>query len=415
MSDATATATPLTLQPSSVQGKFAQLKETANKTFAERDDVIHLMITAVLARQNFFMLGVPGVAKSAVVRYLLEALFDAEGFEILMSRFTNPEQVFGPLNLKALKEEGKQNTITTGFLPKAHIGFLDEIWKASNAILNNLLTIVNERLFFNGADKEECPLISTFSASNELPQSSELGALYDRFLLKSVVREISNPGTLSGLMGGGSHTPPVKISLKEIEAAHAEIAQITTPKDVLNAVSELVFKLRSEGIQISDRAVIQSAADKNPMTGKPFLSLIKTQAWLEGRSAVTVRDLSVLKHVFWKDPKDQRIVNKYVNQIANPYDQKALEMDETIDQIIADMEKEKKSGKGEITAVSQALSKLKKTGVETARLLSGHTDDPQFSKLKNVHVRIEGLVKSIVAQSMAVASPTDFQNKAPKI
>jgi MoxR-like ATPase len=407
--------TNLKLQPATVQDKFLKLKEAANNTFSERDEVIHLMLTALLSRQNFFMLGVPGVAKSAIVRYMLDAVSDAKGFQILMSRFTTPEQVFGPLNLKKLKEEGKQHTITDGMLPQAHIAFKDEIWKSSNAILNSLLTITNERLFFNGATVEKCPLLSCFAASNELPQSSELGALYDRFLLKSVVRAISNPSTLSNLLGGGSYVAPPQITLADIERAHQEVASIGIPADVLQAVAELVFKLRREGIEISDRAIIQSAADKDPMTGKPYLSLIKTQAWLEGRTVCTVRDLAILKHVLWKDPKDQKVVWKHVNQIANPFDQKAFEIGETVDQIIDDLSKETAGGKKHIEAVSQAISKLKKVGVEAARIIGGNQADPQFVKLVEQHERITKLVQEVVKKSMEVAKPSDFQQKAPAI
>lgn len=393
--------------------KFAALRDAASKTFAERDEVVHLLVTALLSKQNLSMLGVPGVAKSAIVRYLKDAITGISGFEILMSRFTTPEQVFGPLDLKTLKEQGRQHTITAGMLPESQIAFLDEIWKSSNAILNSLLTAINERLFFDGAQIKKIPLVSVFAASNELPQSAELGALYDRFLLKAVVRPVSNAGTLSGLLSGGNFVAPPQITLAELEAAHGEIETIGVPADVIESAAELVFKLRKEGIEISDRAVIQACSDRNPLTGKPVLSLIKTQAWLEGRTVCEISDLAILKYVFWKDPKDQRTVSKLVNQIANPFDQKAFELDETVSKIVNDYEAAKAANAGDVKSASEAVQKLKKTGLEVVNVIGTSKDDPKFAKLVAVHDRIVAQVKAIVSESMSVPSPKNFQRNVP--
>lgn len=309
---------PVQEQKMNLQQKFKLLAESAKQSFAERDEVVDVSVAAMLCRNNVFMLGVPGVAKSAIINYLLSSLTDAKGFSILLGAFSTPEQVFGPLDLKQL-EQGRTKTVTRGMLPEADIAFVDEIWKASNAILNSLLTILNERKFYDGDSVSQCPLLTCFSASNELPQSTELGALYDRFAFRVVVSRIASASNLTKLLVKQQFVAPPKITIAELREAQEQIRNVTVPEAVAFKGVEIVMALRNEGIQISDRNVVRSIADIDPLTGNKALSIIKVAAWLDGRNTCEVTDLTILRHVFWNDPAEAAKVATTINKLVDPF------------------------------------------------------------------------------------------------
>ena len=156
--------------------------DTLQRTFIGKDEIIRLMCIAVVAGEHCVLLGPPGTAKSALIR-TLSKLIQANYFEYLLTRFTEPNELFGPVDIAAFRE-GHYRRNTAGMLPEAEIVFLDEIFKSNSAILNALLTLLNERKFVSGSDTIECPLISVFGASNEVPTDETLGAIFDRFLLR---------------------------------------------------------------------------------------------------------------------------------------------------------------------------------------------------------------------------------------
>ena len=163
--------------------QFRDAVARISDNLVEREEESRLVVLGCAAGEHVLFLGAPGTAKSALGRRLANicgGLF----FQRLLTRFTTPEELFGPLSLRAL-ENDEYKRRTDGFLPKATVAFLDEIFKANSAILNTLLTILNERTFDNGAgNREECPIRCVIAASNELPESDELDALFDRFLLR---------------------------------------------------------------------------------------------------------------------------------------------------------------------------------------------------------------------------------------
>ena len=159
-----------------------EVVEPLKRRFVGRDEVVDLIALAVTAGEHLFLHGPPGTAKSALIRQFATAV-RASYFEYLLTRFSEPNEVFGPIDLVRLRE-GTVATVTTGMLPEGEFIFLDELFNANSAILNNLLTVLNERIYRRGAEIHRLPLLSLFAASNHLPEDEALRALFDRFLLR---------------------------------------------------------------------------------------------------------------------------------------------------------------------------------------------------------------------------------------
>src|SRR6476661_3082270 len=163
------------------------------KRFVGRDEVIDLIALAVVAGEHLFLHGPPGTAKSALIRHFAQAV-EGRYFEYMLTRFSEPNEIFGPVDIAKLRE-GTVVTVTTGMLPEAEFVFLDELFNANSAILNNLLTVLNERVYRRGAATHRLPLLSLFSASNHLPDDETLRALFDRFLLRCSVDNLPRQAT----------------------------------------------------------------------------------------------------------------------------------------------------------------------------------------------------------------------------
>src|SRR6266699_708949 len=172
------------------------------RRFVGRDEVIDLIALAVVAGEHLFLHGPPGTAKSAVIRRFAAAV-RGRYFEYLLTRFSEPNEVFGPIDLVRLRE-GTVATVTTGMLPEAEFVFLDELFNANSAILNNLLSVLNERVYRRGAEVHHLPVLSLFSASNHLPEDDALRALFDRFLIRCHVDNLPREATPRLLVAGWS-------------------------------------------------------------------------------------------------------------------------------------------------------------------------------------------------------------------
>ena len=194
-------------------------------------------------------------------------------FERLLTRFSVPEELFGPLSMRGLENDLYVRQ-TEGYLPTATVAFVDEVFKANSAILNSLLTILNERLFDNGAERVKVPLLCLVGASNELPESEELDALYDRFLLRSSVEQVS-AGSLSGLLSmraaefacdakvGGAKDDPAceSLSVADFEGVKAEAeARVDVPRGVVDLIVDLRAYLQDScepPVYVSDRRLVK--------------------------------------------------------------------------------------------------------------------------------------------------------------
>src|SRR5246500_5006972 len=208
---------------------IAPLKER----FVGRDEVVDLIALALVAGEHLFLYGPPGTAKSALIRQFASAV-RGPYFEYMLTRFTEPNEVFGPIDLVKLRE-GSVATVTTGMLPEAEFVFLDELFNANSAILNNLLTVLNERVYRRGAETHRLPLLSLFSASNHLPEDDALRALFDRFLLRCHVENLS-PEAMPALLRAGWR-------LEQAEPIESSVSSAG-----LRALTRAVYRVELAGI-----------------------------------------------------------------------------------------------------------------------------------------------------------------------
>src|SRR5215475_14364247 len=249
--------------------KLQTIERELTASLIERDEVIRASLVALLARQHLVVLGPSGTAKSALVTNLAERIGPQNGaglrsFAYLMTRFTTPEELFGPVSVSGLKRD-EYRRITAGKLVEAELVFLDEIFKAGSAILNALLKIANERNFHNGDQEMQVPLISLFGASNEMPQGHELEALWDRFLLRFRVGYVTDNGFAKFIRAasaklGANHnghnangSQPSAFLQSELAALQQNAAQVAIPNAVIDLIEQLRRDLVGKGIIISDR------------------------------------------------------------------------------------------------------------------------------------------------------------------
>lgn len=283
---------------SSLQTKVRLMAAQINQNFPERSEVVDGMITAVIARENCFLLGPPGTAKSAICRAICSAISDPKDFFTwLMNKTTTPEEIFGPFSFKAL-EQGKYERVSDFKLPKARIAFLDEIFKGNSAILNILLPIINERTFFDGNSPKQIPLQVLFGASNELPQSDELAALYDRFALRYVVDRMNSSHSMMQVWLNPPKTIQRLLSDEELAQVQEEASLLPIPKTVFDKLIDLRRLVHEADIFVSDRKWVQ--------IGK----ILRAFAYLQGHEEVYVSDFSILADVLWQDPEQRPQINK---------------------------------------------------------------------------------------------------------
>jgi MoxR-like ATPase len=302
----TAPATVRLMDPiaATARQKLHDIETELNATFAEREREIRGLMIALVAREHVLLLGPAGTGKSALAQTVCKAIQGGEYFERLLTRFSVPEEVFGAVSLSGMKED-KFRRVTTAKLPEAHVGFLDEIFKANSAILNSLLTILNERAFDNDGARTPTPLETLVGASNELPEGPELAALFDRFLLRFWTGYTRTQDSFERLLIGDEPTITTTLDLTELAAAQVEAAQVVIP----TATVEELFKLRAElngaGCAVSDRRWRKAA------------KILRATAWLEGAAEVTPDVFPILAHVLWDLPDQQSVISQKVARYAS--------------------------------------------------------------------------------------------------
>lgn len=376
-----------------------QIRTELRQTFLERDEEIDSLLLALLSGQHCLLLGPPGTAKSALVKDLCQRI-GGDYFQWLLTRFTTPEELFGPVSLKAL-EQDQYKRVTSGKLPEANIAFLDEIWKASSSILNTLLTIINEREFHNNGSAQKVPLVSLFGASNELPESEELNALYDRFLIKHVSKYLADDASFRAMIQPVNQGQRTATTIQELEQMQTEVRAVDVPEDVLSALTNLRTLLKKENIIASDRRYKQS------------LDLVRASAYLNGRTEATVEDLSILQHVLWSQPSEQKVVQKTVINMINPTISKAQEIMDIASEIYhaaTDPEIMKDPARASTSGI-EAHVKLKKLSDELAAMKVQPASAQKVNAARN---KVNGYIQEILSKLLGINTPQTGQDETMK-
>ncbi|NOH29893.1 ATPase RavA domain-containing protein [Vibrio mediterranei] len=301
----------------------------------EREETIKLCLLAALAGESVFLLGPPGIAKSLIAKRLIQAFDNSSYFEYLMTRFSTPEEVFGPLSIQELKDNGRYLRLTEGYLPTAQVVFLDEIWKAGPAILNTLLTVVNEKTFKNGSDIERVPMRLLVSASNELPdEDSGLEALYDRMLVRIFVNRIQNKQNFKSMLTVGTSEEAkipegLAITDQEYHQWQRELDNVKLTDSVFEKLYQLKTLLESAAEENQGR-LSESDLYVSDRRWKKAVKLLKASAFFNGRDSVNPLDLLLLQDCLWNSPESLEIVRDVVRDFALNY---AFDQQEVFQQI----------------------------------------------------------------------------------
>ncbi|MDQ3302577.1 MAG: AAA family ATPase, partial [Actinomycetota bacterium] len=288
--------------------KLIEVEEELNVEVLEREDEVKSLVLALIAGEHVLLLGSPGTAKSALSRALCERIEGGSYFSVLLTRHATPALIFGPDRLSALQEDRYEQN-TEGMLPEATIAFIDEIFKSNSSVLNGMLPILNERLYKNGSKWQEVPLQMAVGASNEMPEDrEELGALYDRFLIRHLVEPVRQEKSFEAILlrKTGASGRKTTLSLEEILAARGRARKVDLSA-VVPQIIEVRGTLAEEGIEPSVRRF-----DKGG-------DLVRSAAYLAGRELATEEDLAPLAHVLWEDPEQVSTVRDAILCRANPY------------------------------------------------------------------------------------------------
>ena len=291
-----------------IQERIKKLLEAINRGIYEKETEISLSLMAALAGESVILLGPPGVAKSMVARRLKLSFKDARSFEYLMSRFSTPDEIFGPVSISKLKDADKYERNTEGYLPTADVVFLDEIWKAGPAIQNTLLTVINEKLFRNGDTEVHLPLKLLLAASNELPTQGEgLEALWDRFIIRIECGNIKDVSRFNAMLLDNTVDDDIEvkdglqITDEEYNNWDKAINMLAVSEEVLRVINVIRKSLGSVTIAQTDERHNVYVSDRR---WKKIVRLLRTSAFVHDRNEVTADDLLPIYNCLWQEPEE---------------------------------------------------------------------------------------------------------------
>ena len=369
--------------------RFKLLLQEMNRGIYEKETEISLSLLAALAGESIILLGPPGVAKSMVARQLKTAFREAQSFEYLMSRFSTPDEIFGPVSIQKLKTSDTYERAVEGYLPTADVVFLDEIWKAGPAIQNTLLTVINEKIFRNGNREMHLPLKLLVAASNELPAKGEgLEALWDRFVIRIESRPIkleknframllevkSEEQRASEVKSEERGAFEVKSEERRVNNSNAitaeeyaewteRIDKIGVKIEVLDAISAIRKSLRAVNV---DEAAERRNIYVSDRRWKNIVRLLRTSAFMQDREEVDICDLLPIYHCLWQERGERGAIrNIVIRALFSPFADKLVEMKNALAEDIKyhRVRRNPEDGRdyeGEIETLSDGLSSLEK-------------------------------------------------------
>lgn len=343
--------------------KLINIKTALNQKFFEREEEIEGMLLSLLSRQHMLLIGEPGTAKSYLATELSKVIDGGSYFQWLLTKYTTPEELFGALKLEEF-EKGIHARNTDGKLPEAHLVFLDEIFKSNSAILNSLLTLINERLFYNNGTPTKSPLVTMIGASNEYPEEEGLEALFDRLLLRYEVKPVKDRNNRIKIRKGeGRNVEIPSLTLSELRELQFFVEMVNMPDPIHEVFDDIYIDLLDEGINISQRRTDQSVA------------VLKAKAFIEGRNQVEEKDLMVLKHILWNEIEEKELATEIVKSHA--YDKvtkKLIEIEEITKEIVSNFDE-----------INQGSNAPYEDGTELTEKLKGLREELDELKNKSPH------------------------------
>ena len=358
-----------------VAQKFLAVEQEMNDLFQERNEAVRGIVLSSLSKTNILFLGSAGIAKSALVNQWNRRITGGTYFSWLLTKFSTPEEIFGPPSLKGLKDE-KYYRVTRNKLPEATTAFIDEIFKGNSSILNSMLTVLNERIFYNDGEPKPLDLVTVAGASNEIPDAEDgLDAFFDRFLLKYFLRPIQESSNFVKMISSSAMAAPIKysVTMEDIRAGQKEVELIEIPENILSHVVKLRDTLRKEGISVTDR------------TFKVAMRIVQAEAWLHGRKAIDNADLEIFKHICWNKPEQEKNVHSLILEMISPEKNKIMTLYTDCLDISKGVYKHKDAVKKQ-SALIEANKKIKEARVTISNLkkelLSKKQDITEIEKME---------------------------------
>lgn len=288
--------------------KLQSIISDVSQVIFERDDQLRLTVLTMLADLNLFILGQPGAGKTESTRLLASHFTSANYFQTLFFPNKPPETLFGRLDGAKLANLEMVYTLDGNYLPGAHIFLADEIWKGNPTTHDPMLSILNREGFDNGGTYVPTPLMVAIGISNEMPQSDESMALYDRFSVRTTVDYIASNANFLLMLdrSDAPYVPSTTVDVSELLAARQAVSQVTVPQDVYATILQLRARLTQEGHRVSDRRWRQTT------------KLLKANAWLDGKTVVDEDDLEWIRFMLWEHPDQIPQVTQVVLETVSP-------------------------------------------------------------------------------------------------